>query len=876
MLTLWRRLLSSFRHDQESREREEELRGHFELLVADNLRRGMDESAARREARQTLGVEWQINADCREHAGLPFVETLLQDLKYAVRQLRKAPLFTAVAVLTLALGIGANSAIFSVVDAVLLRPLPYPHPDQLVTLRGAQSRPDMDDIGKQARALQSIGGVWGYQFDLLGNGQPEEVQADLVSLDALVALGVPPLLGRTLTARDDVPGGARVVVLSEGFWRNRMGADPAVLGKTLRLSGNRYEIVGVMPSRLWLPHGGGQFSGGPELFVPMSVGYPEAAAARGLHAQLCILRLRATATRAQLQGELDAIAAQLSKAYPAENRERRFSIVDLRESVVGSVRLMMLVLFGAVALVLLIASVNFANLLLARAATRSHEAQIRAALGATPRRLVRQFLTESTLLSLIGGLTALLFAAGALRMLALVQPGELPRIESVAIDWRVLFFTLVISLLTGCLFGLVPLFQVVLPGARLGLQPGRTTAGPAPSSVRARQSLIVVQFAFALMLLCAAGLLLRSLAQLQSVDVGFDPEHLVTARLWLHAKKYDDISAQSRFYAQLDARLAQLPGAQSAALVTEVPLGGNRLPHNIVFKGRAPVAEGSEPDVLTNLVSPELFRTLGMKMLRGRPFDAADREGAPLVAVINDAMAREYFAGEDPIGKAVAYARMPERRWMTVVGVVSDIKEFGPDVPAEPVLYTPIQQKLEEWRRWSGIVVRGPDAGPLASGIKQAVWSIDPAVPVTKLMPMTDLMAATLAQRRFTALLLTLFAATALALAMIGIYGVIAYSVVQRTREIGVRMALGAQRRQVVWVVLRQALLLGAIGVALGTAGSFFASRALASMVFGVSAHDPATFAAVAMLLLAVALLASLLPAWRATRIDPSAALRAE
>ena len=674
MLRLWRRLVSSFRYDRELREREEELREHFEQLIADNLRRGMNGDEAKREARRTLGVDAHINADCREHAGLPFLEVLLQDLKYATRQLRKSPTFTAVAVLTLALGIGANSAIFSVVNAVLLRPLPYPHPAELLTLRGAQSRPDMEDMRKQARALQSIGGLWSYQFDLLGNGEPEQVQADLVSLDALVALGVPPLLGRTLTAQDDVPGGARVVAITEGFWRNRMGADPAVLGKTLRLSGNSYAIVGVMPSRLWLPNGSGQFSGGAELFVPMAVGYPEAASPRGLHAQLCIIRLRADATTAQLQGELDAVADQLAKAYPAENRDRRFQVVDLRERVVGSVRLMVLVLFGAVALVLLIASVNFANLLLARASTRTHEAQIRSALGASPKRLLRQFLTESMLLSLIGGAVALVVAAGALRTLALVQPGELPRIESVTIDRHVLLFTLAVSLLTGCLFGLVPVLQIVLPGARVGLHPGRATAGQAPSAVRARQSLIVLELAFALMLLCAAGVLLRSLAQLQSVDSGFAPDHVVTARVWLHSKKYESIAAQNRFFAELEQRLAQLPGAQGAALVTELPLAGNRLPHNLLFNGRAPVPEGSEPDVLTNLVSPDYFRTLGMKLVRGRAFDGTDRDGAPLVAVINEAMAKQYFAGRDPLGKQVAFARDPQRQWLTIVGVVSDIK----------------------------------------------------------------------------------------------------------------------------------------------------------------------------------------------------------
>jgi putative ABC transport system permease protein len=869
--SFFRRATGSFSKDRLDSDLNAELRSHLELLTQENIAKGMSADEARREAHLTLGGDAQIKDAYRAQAGLPWLDILLHDLRYGFRYLRKNPGFTTVAVLTLALGIGANTAIFSVVYAVLLRPLPYAQPQQLVSIRGGQSWPDLDDFRRQSHTLSSVGAYWPSQFDLVGDREPELAFGAMVSLDLFDTLGVPPYLGRTFNSTDDVTGGRRVVVLGYTFWRDRYASDPNAIGKTIRLSDNNYEIIGVMPKSFWLPSGEGQF------YVPFRIGYPEAASERGVHAQYAIARLRPDVTVAQAQSDIDSIAAGLAKLYPGENRDRRYPVVALQERVVGSVRTTVLVLFGAVALVLLIACVNFANLLLAKASARKEETQIRAALGASTGRLIHQFLTESVMLSLIGGAIGVALAYFGLQALMLLSPGNLPRIESVSIDRMVLVFALGLSLVTGIVFGLLPIVAIIRRGAPMAPRSGHTVAGQSPVANRMRQALIVLEFTLSIVLLCGAGLLLRSMSRLQSVDPGFDPQNVTTARIWLQSRKYSKLEAQGQFYAQLDERLKQIPGAQNAALVSELPLGGNRLPHNLIFNGRPPVPEGSEPDVLTNLISPDYFTTMHIPLRRGRAFADSDRAGAPLVAIINEEMVRQFYANEDPLGQQVRYARADgPPQWITIVGVVGNVKDYGPDREDEPMLYTPMQQKTAFWRTWSGMVVRGDNPVRMIEGIKQAVWSLDPAIPITKTMPMNALLAESLSQRRFTALLLVLFAATALALAVVGIYGVIAYSVVQRTREFGVRIALGAQRANVVWIVLRQAVVLGAIGTGLGILGSFFASRAMASLVFGITPRDPATFISVPLLLLAVALVAAFVPAWRATRIDPTTALRAE
>jgi putative ABC transport system permease protein len=864
------RLWTTFAQKRTSDQFTQELRSHLAMLTEDNVRSGMTPEEALRRARISLGGDTQIREAYRDQAGLPWMETLLYDLRFGVRMLRKNPAFTTVAVLTLALGIGANTAIFSVVNAVLLRPLPYANPHELITFRSSQSWPDLYDIQQQDRSLEKIGAFANWQFDLLGKGEPEQIQAALVSLDLFDVLGVPPASGRTFSSPDDQPSGARVVVVSHGFWQRKLGGDPGAIGRSLILTGNTYTIAGVMPAGFRLP------SGEAEIWVPFRAGYPEAAQARGVHVQYAIARLNPNVTMVQAQGELDAIAKRLGQLYPDENRGRRYIAMPLQQRVAGNIRPALLVLFGAVGLVLLIASLNFANLLLAKASTRTAEAQLRAALGATPGRLVRQFLTESLLISLLGGIAGLALGYYGVTLLLLLKPQDLPAIAAITIDRSVLLFTLGISLLTGCLFGLFPILQVILPSSSVGLKSGKMVSWQSRTTVRLRQMMVVGELAISLMLLCCAGLLIRSLWRLQSTDSGFNLQGVTTARVWLPQDRYAEIAQQNRFFTQLEEQVSRVPGVQSAALVTELPLSGNHIPHNFVIAGRAPLAVGTEPEADTNLVSPAYFSTLQIPLRQGRFFNAADREGAPLVAIVNDAMARQYFGKETPLGTQLYFARDEKHTRFTIVGVVGDVKESGPDQDAEPTIYAPIMQKQEPWRRWAAIVVRSGEMPAISQSIKNSAWAVDPQIPVNKIAPLADLLADSMAPRRFNTVLLVIFAAAALLLAMVGIYGVISYTVTQRTQEIGVRIALGASTLNVSWMVLRQGLGMAALGILLGVAGSLAAGRLLVTLLFGVGARDLATFLATAVLLTIVALLATYIPARRAAKVDPMVALRYE
>jgi putative ABC transport system permease protein len=865
------RLRTAFSRKDLSRQLDHELHAHLDMLTEENVRRGMSQQEAERQARITLGGNTQIHEAYREQAGVPFFETLAYDLRFAARVLRKNPAFTAVAVLTLALGIGANTAIFSVVNAVLLRPLPYAHPQELITLRSSSSWPDLYDIQQQSRTLEKIGAYANWQFDLLGNGEPEQIQAALVSLDLFDALGIPPALGRTFSTADDQLNGARLAVVSYGFWQRKLGGDPNAVGRAITLTGKSYTVTGVMPAEFRLP------TGEAELWVPFRVGYPEAASARGVHMQYSIARLKPGVTQAQTQSDLDGIAQRLGSLYPEENRGRRYLAMPLHQRVAGNIRPALLVLFGAVGFVLLIASLNFANLLLAKASTRSNEAQVRAALGATPRRLIRQFLTESMLISLLGGAAGLALGSYGIRLLLLLKPQDLPSLASVTVDSSVLLFTLGISLFTGCLFGLLPVLQIILPSSAAAPKTGKAVSSQSRSTIKLRQVMIVGELAISLMLVCGAGLLIRSLWHLQNVDPGFNTQNIVTARLWLPEGRYAEIAQQNQFFSQLEQQMAHQPGVQSAALVTEMPLSGNHIPHNFVVAGRPPIAVGTEPEAETNLISADYFSTLQVPLLQGRLFNEADREAAPLVAIVNEAMVRQYFAKENPLSAQLYFARDPKRARMSIVGVVADTKEYGPDQDAEPTIYTPLLQKQEPWRRWAAMVVRTNEL-PLAMGetMKKAVWAVNPQIPVNKIEPLNDLLTDSLAPRRFNTILLVIFAATALLLAVVGVYGVISYTVTQRTQEIGVRIALGASTMNVFWMVLKQGLGMIVVGIAMGIVGSFIAGRALVSLLFGVGARDLPTFIVTAALLAIVALLATYIPARRATKVDPMVALRYE
>ncbi|HEX8140383.1 MAG TPA: ABC transporter permease [Pyrinomonadaceae bacterium] len=797
--------------------------------------------------------------------------TLWQDLRYGVRMLRNRPGFTFVAVLTLALGIGANTAIFSVVNAVLLKQFPYPQAERLVTVRSNMSLPDLTDVQAQSQSFEEAGGVVLQALDFTGGAEPVQAQAGLCTAGLFNVLGAAPILGRTISAEEDQYGAERVVVLSYRFWQRQFGGDKGVVGKQIPLSGNNYTVIGVLPQEFDAPRES------PEVWVSLRVANPLAARARGVHFMRTYWRLRPGVTMAQAQSDVAAIDQRLEQMYPEENKGRRNRIMSLHERVAGDTRPALLMLFGAVGLVLLIACANFANLLLARATSREREIVIRAALGAGRNRLIRQLLTESVLLSVLGGAMGLLLAMWGIDLLQSLKPANLPRLSAVRVDSTVLLFTLALSVVTGLVFGLVPALAASRLNVNEALKEGGRSATAGSARHRFSNLLVVSEIALALVLLVGAGLLIKGFWRLRTVEPGFATDHLLTMRLELPEARYKEIPKQTQFRERALEAINALPGVE-AALVSEIPLGGDSLFHNFLIEGRPPIAPGEEPELYSRTIAGDYFRTMKIPLVRGRDFTTGDREGAPLVGVINEAMARQYFPDQDPLGARLRWAREEgEPKWITIVGVAGDVKHFGLDQAEEPAIYTPYAQLSQPWKRWMNVVVRtNGDAATITSMVKAQIWKIDSQIPVTKVRTMTEVMAASMASRRFMMILLGLFAGVAFALAVVGIYGLMSYSITERTHELGIRMALGAQASDVLRLVLGQGLRLILIGIALGLAGAFALTRVMHSLLFGVSTIDPVTFVVVSLLLTVVALLACYLPARRATKVDPMEALRYE
>jgi putative ABC transport system permease protein len=794
---------------------------------------------------------------------------MVSDLKYALRSLGKNPAFTVIAVLTLALGIGANTAIFSVVNGVLLRPLPYPGPERLVTLRSNQSVPELDDLQTQSQSFVTIGGVSALPVDYSGGAEPVQIELGLVASDFFGVLGAHAALGRTLTPQDDRFGGERVLVLGYALWQRQFGADAAIVGKTINLAGQSYTVVGVAARNFQPPRAT------IEAFAPIHVFYPLAAKSRGAHLLRAYARLRPGVTMAEAQNELRVIDQRLAQANPEENKNRQSVIVSLHERMVGNIRPALLVLFGAVGLVLLIACANFANLLLARMTSRTQELTVRAALGANRGRLIRQVLVESVVLSLLGGGAGLLLGSWGMDVLLALKPEDLPRVENVRLDGAVLAFTMALALVTGIVFGIVPAWQAT----RVNISGALSSGGRSIVSSRShfRNALVVAELGLALVLLIGAGLLGKAFWRLTSVAPGFNPENVVTMRVDLPEARYKTVPPQTQFREQVLANINNLPGVQ-AAMVSELPLGGNAINHNFIIEGRPAIPRGDEPELYSRAIMGDYFKVLGIPLLRGRDLTRDDRAGTPAVGVINDSMARQYFPGQDPIGARIRWAREDTVDWITIVGVVGNVRHFGLANSEEPAIYTPYAQSGQDWKRWSEFVVRTPgkmEPG-MISQLKKMVWKVDPSIPVTQVRSMAEVMSVSLAEQRFNSLLLGIFAGIALLLAIVGLYGVLAFSVAQRTREIGIRMALGAQARDVLRLVLRQGLALSVLGVAVGILASLTGTRVLRGLLYGVAPTDPATFAAVALLLVAVALVACLIPARRAMKVEPVVALRHE
>jgi putative ABC transport system permease protein len=798
--------------------------------------------------------------------------TLKQDLRYGVRMLLKNPGFAIVAVIALALGIGANAAIFSVVNTVLLRSLPYDDPDRLMVLRENKlpqfpefsvSPGNFLDWQKENTTFEKLAAINGTAYNLVGDAEPERLRGARVSAGLFEMLGVNPALGRTFLDEEDQPGHDNVAILSSSLWKRRFGSDPNVVGQAIALSATSYTVIGVMPPAFQFP------DRETDVWTPIAFNARQAQQ-HGSHYISVIGRLKPGVTQEQAATEMDAVAGRLAEQYPDTNTGWRVNVLPMQESEVRDIKSALLVLLGAVALVLLIACANVANLLLARATARQKEIAIRTALGASRRRITQQLLTESILLALAGGGVGLLLAVWGIGSLLKLAPQELPRVKDVTLDVRVLGFTLIVTLLTGVIFGLVPALQASRPNLNETLKEGgRGTTG---GHHRVRGALVITEVALALLLLVGAGLLIRSFYRLQQVTPGFNSKNALAVTVSLPGKKYPQDDQQSGFFAQLLDKVATLPGVVAVGATQSLPIQGDYvLGFNI--QGRPPNGPGQEPNTNYYAVSPDYFKAMGIPLLRGRVFTEQDKKDSPRVAVINEELAKKFFPDEDPIGKRINVTNGPER-FREIVGIVGDVKQYGLAQPTtmqtyEPYLQTPFSGMT--------LVVRA-DGNPaaLSGAIRSEVLAIDKEQPVSRIRPLEQVVSESVAKQRFLMLLLGIFASVALVLAAVGLYGVMSYSVNQRTHEIGIRAALGAQRKDVLKLVVGQGMALALTGAAIGLAASFALTRLMASLLFGVSATDPLTFAGIALLLTIVALLACYLPARRAMKVDPMIALRYE
>jgi len=798
------------------------------------------------------------------------MDSIIKDIRYGLRSLLKRPAFAAVAVITIGLGIGVNTAIFSVINAVLLRPLPYDEPSRLISFRSNQSALDLAEVESQSKTFSRLGGMVMQPLAYTGGSEPIQFQIGQVTGGFFETLGVKPERGRFITSEDDKNGAPSVVVLSHNLWVKQFNSDEQIIGKAIPLSANMYTVIGVMPDTFVTPRDN------TEAWTPVHVSNPVAANHRGVHFLRTYGRLAPGVTFEQARAEMQVIDWNLAAQYPGENKNRSTVLFALHDRIVGDTRQSLIILFAAVGFVLLIACANFANLLLARAAERQREFVIRGALGAGRWRLMRQLLIESLLLSLAGGAVAILLAIWGTNLLVSFKPENLPRLSEIGVDGRVLGFTLGISILTGLIFGLVPAWAASRGRVGDALKEGGRSATAGSARQRLRSAFVIGELAVALVLLVGAGLLIKTFWKLRSVEPGFNPDHLITMRVELPETRHKDVAPQTRFRKQILAGMNSLPRVE-AAMISELPLSGDSLNHDFLVENWPPIAPGDEPSLETRSVLGDYFKVMQIPLQQGRDFGPQDfDEKAPRAGIANESLVRQYFQNEDPLGKRIRWARNPQVEWITIVGVVGDVKHFGLDVPEQPALYTPYTQ-INPWKRWMSIAARTQsDAEGTAQALKQEIWKVDSQLPVTRVETMSEVAAGSFAARRFNMSLLSLFAGLALVLAAIGIYGVMSNAVTQRTQEIGIRLALGARTIDVLRLIIRNGLTLVSIGVALGLAGAFALTRLMTTLLFGVTPTDGLTIAVVSGVLIGVALLACLIPARRATKVDPLVALRYE
>ena len=874
---------------------DEELRYHIEQQTEQNIRLGMNPEEARCAALKAFGGVEQAKERSRDARGVRWLEELWQDLRCGARMLAKNPGFTLIAVITLALGIGANSAIFSVVNSVLLRELPYRDPQRLVMVwsdsplqqaqtgltEGPFTAADFRDLRDQNQSFEQMAAFTAHRLNITGGDGPELLGGVSATANLFALLGVEVRLGRVFNPEEDQPGNNRVVVLSDGLWRRRFGSDPKIIGQTISLDNEPYTVIGVaapdfqFPPKASLP-AAYQFHPEVNFYTPMAL-TPGEWSNRGPGFLTAIARLKSKTGFEQAQADVVGIAERLARQYPDSNRNESVRLVLIHQQAVGKTQTALLALLGAVGVVLLIACANVANLLLARAAARQKEMAIRAALGAGRWRVIRQLLTESLLLAASAGALALLLAVWGVDLLRTMAPDNFPRAGEISVDARVFGFTLVVSMLTGIMCGLIPAIQ----GSRMDLNETLKDGGrsyDAAGRNRLGSALVVAEVALSMLLLVGAGLMLRSFIRLMSVDPGFDPQNALTMVIGLPQSKYQP-PQRAAFFQQLLERLRAAPGVRSVCAVYP-PLGGGEAGAGFSIEGRPPIAPGEPRLAAPRWVSPDYFKAMKIQLLKGRDFTEGDSINALPVIIINEAMARQYWPNEDPIGKRVASTDdnfwRDKPLWREIVGVVKDVRYTALDIEARAQMYTPFTQFPPVFSDRTLMARADGDPLKLVAAVRGEVQAIDKDQPISHIRTMGELVAGSVSQRRFNLLLLAVFAGLALLLAAVGIYGVISYSVEQRTREIGLRMALGAQTRDVLRLVVKQGMTLTLIGAVIGLIAALGLMRMIKSLLFGVSATDPVTFLVVAPLLAMVALLACYLPARRAMKVDPLVALKAE
>jgi putative ABC transport system permease protein len=874
LASLWRNL---FHQDRAEQQLTDEVEAYLEMLIDMKRQQGLNAVEARRAALIEMGGKEQVKERVREVRMGRHVERLWQDLCYGLRMLVKSPGFTVVALVTLALGIGANAAIFSVVNGVLLRPLPYPEPDRIVMISEDPGNIPTNfvnprnyaDWREQNQVFDQVAAIYTQNVNLSGPGEPERVVNANVASGFFSILRVKATVGRTFLPREDQPGSERVAILSYELWQRRFSSDQNVIGRTLVLDDENYAVIGVMPPGFSFPAGANLWT--TLVFTPEQLADNN----RGSHFLSVVGRLKPGGTLEQAQSDMETIYNRLRQEHPEALANWKVHVFSLDQVLLGGVRSTLFILLGAVSFVLLIACGNVANLMLARATTRQRELAIRAALGASRGRLIRQLLTESALLAVVGGGLGVLVGFLGIALLVRLDPGNIPRLDEISIDRNVLVFTSVLSLFSAATFGLAPalLSSKANPNKSLKDTAGRGSAGPAQSYLR--QIFIVAEVALSLVLLVGAGLMVKSLVRLSQVELGFTPEDVLTMRVALPQSRYAERPQQISFYRQVVERVKALPGIQSAAFVSDPPVSGSvgLWQNGFEIEGQPALPPGQRHFAYLRWTTPDYFKTLGIPLLKGRLPAEGDIEDRPWIMVIDKAMADRYFPNEDPLGKHIV-VYWNERRPREIVGVVGNVKQTALDYDAGPHMYVPYYQTPLSY---ATLLVKTPSGSSgVADEIKNQVLAVDREQPVYAVTTMEQIIAGSIAGRRFNLTLLSIFAGVALMLAAVGIYGVISYSISHRTQEIGIRMALGAQPGDVLKLVVGRGMLLVGIGIVVGCAAAFSLTRVMSSLLFDVSATDPGIFASIALLLAAVALMASYLPAREATKIDPLVALRYE